>query len=69
MAAQVYRLSAGELQSPTVLLNGRPLALTALNRRPAMTPAAAPGGDVRLAPASIAFIVLPKAGNGSCRAD
>lgn len=66
LPAQVYRLSASELQSPTVLLNGKPLALTAQDRLPAIAPQAS-GGEVHLAPASIGFIVLPTAANRSCK--
>jgi hypothetical protein len=66
--ANVYALTSPELQSKTVLLNGRALALGANDTLPAMAPAALKGNRVTLAPTSIAFITLPKAKNPSCAA-
>ena len=65
--ADVYRLTAPELQSRSVLLNGRALALGPNDDLPAITPMRATG-RVSLAPTSIAFITLPRAGNPACRA-
>lgn len=65
--AQVYALTASELQTRTVLLSGKELKLDAGGRLPAMLPVAAKGGQVELAPHSISFIALPSAGNASCR--
>lgn len=64
--AEVYALTAPELQSRTVLLNGRALALGANDSLPALTPRRATD-SVSLAPTSIAFIALPNAGNRACR--
>jgi hypothetical protein len=65
--AEVYALTAPELQSRTVLLNGRPLGLGAGDTLPTMGPVRAGGSTVSLAPTSIAFIALPQAKNPSCR--
>lgn len=64
--ADLYALTSPELQSKTVLLNGRALAVTANDTLPAMTPARVKGSKITLAPTSIAFIALPKAKNGNC---
>lgn len=65
--AQLYSLTAPELQSRAVLLNGKPLALTKQDRLPAMSPVSVRGGHVMLAPKSDNFIVLPNARNPACR--
>ena len=67
-AAERYTLTADQLQSGTVKLNGRPLALTAEDAIPALTPARAPRGQLTLAPASITFLAIPAAANRACRA-
>ena len=67
-AAERYTLTADQLQSGTVKLNGRPLALTAEDTVPALTPARAARGRLTLAPASISFLAIPTAGNPACRA-
>lgn len=64
--AQRYTLDARELQSPTVRLNGKTLALTADDELPRLEPSAVPAGTVGLAPASITFLVIPKAANPAC---
>ena len=64
--AEIYALSSPELQSKTVLLNGKPLELDAGDKLPALTPTSVKAGNVTLAPTSISFIVLPKAKNASC---
>lgn len=66
--AQVYALTAPELQSKTVRLNGEPLALRPGDRMPRIAPVQLKAGPVALAPASINFIALPQAKNPSCRA-
>lgn len=65
--AQHYSLTAPELQSRTVLLNGRALSLTKRDRLPAMSPATVRGGRVTLPPKSDNFIVVPYARNAACR--
>jgi hypothetical protein len=66
-AAQRYTLSADELQSKTVKLNGNALAMLAGDRLPNLTPALAAKGTLSLAPASITFLAMPGAGNNACR--
>ena len=65
-AAQRYTLQAPNLQSKTVQLNGRTLALGSNNKLPAITAASTPAGDLTLQPASITFLALPAAGNHAC---
>jgi hypothetical protein len=67
VSAQRYTLTADELQSKTVKLNGKVLALTAGDQLPALTPAAAGKGPLSLAPASITFLAMPNAGAKACR--
>lgn len=62
---QVYALTAPELQSRTVLLNGQPLALDG-DKLPNISPKQLNGKRVTLAPTSISFITLPQAGNPNC---
>lgn len=66
-AAEVYALTAPELRGRTVLLNGRPLAIGADDRLPAMKPVRAKGRTIAIAPTSVAFIALPLANNSNCR--
>ena len=66
--AEVYRLSAPDLSSDTVQLNGAALAITPDGQLPALSPRRAPKGAVTLAPATITFIALPSAGNPACGA-
>lgn len=66
--AQVYALTAPELQGKTVLLNGHVLTVGANNRLPALLPATHRAGQVMVAPTSIAFIALPRARNPQCSA-
>jgi heparanase len=64
--ADLYALTASELQSKTVLLNGQPLALGADDTLPVLKPTRLKGKGVTLAPTSVNFIALPKAKNASC---
>ncbi|PJG55078.1 hypothetical protein CVM73_10900 [Bradyrhizobium forestalis] len=61
-----YTLHAARLQGTTVQLNGKALALSADGRLPRLEPRAIPAGAVRLAPASITFLMFPKAANPAC---
>ena len=65
--ADIYVLTASSLESTTVLLNGRPLAVGRDNRVPTFQPRRVQGPRVTVAPASIAFITTPQASNPSCR--
>lgn len=64
--AQLYALTAPELQGRSVLLNGRTLALTAQDRLPKIAPMVAQGAELTLDPLSNNFIVLPDAKNPRC---
>lgn len=64
--ADLYALTAPELQGKTVHLNGQPLALGLDNTLPSMTPVKVRSGNISLAPTSIAFIALPGARNRAC---
>lgn len=64
--AQIYSLTAADLQSRTVLLNGNALALQSDDRLPAMAPTRASASRIELAPTSSTFIALPNAHNPTC---
>ena len=64
--AQIYALTAPELQSRTVLLNGRPLTLGPGDAVPELLPAKVEGDRVALAAHSVNFITLPQARNPNC---
>jgi hypothetical protein len=65
--ADLYTLTAPELQSRTVHLNGEVLALGPDDTLPAITPRQVDGSRVTLAPTSISFITLPENGNNACQ--
>ena len=64
--AELYVLTAPELQSRTVLLNGKALELGEDDSLPTIAPQKITKDQVILAPYSINFIVLPHADNPSC---
>jgi hypothetical protein len=64
--AQIYALTAPELQSKTVLLNGRPLRLGPGDTVPELVPAKVNGDRVPLVGHSVNFITLPQARNSNC---
>ena len=64
-AGERYTLTAPELQSKTVQLNGSDLALTASGDLPALKGMSAGRGALELPPVSISFITV-QAGNGAC---
>ena len=64
--AEIYALTALDLTSKTVLLNGRPLALGSDDSLPAITPVKQNARRVTLAGHSVNFITLPNAGNRNC---
>lgn len=66
-AVELYALTAPELQSRTVLLNGQVLALDPKDELPTLTAKKLPRGRVTLAPTSINFIAMPKANNPACK--
>jgi len=67
-AAERYALTADELQSGAVKLNGKELALLPGDRLPVLKPAKAAKGAQTLAPASITFLAIPDARAKACRA-
>lgn len=67
-AAEHYTLSAAELQSAGVSLNGRPLLVGIDGEVPDLRGQRVAGtGKIELAPASITFLTIPTAGNPACR--
>lgn len=62
----LYALTAPELKSRTVLLNGKPLTLGPGDTIPATKPTRLKQNRVILAPTSVNFLTLPKAGNPAC---
>jgi heparanase len=67
IATERYTLSAQQLDSKHVLLNGTELNLGANDALPQLKSAAAAAGPITFAPATITFLALPKAGNNACR--
>lgn len=65
--ADLYALTAPELQSRTVLLNGKALELGEDDSLPTITPQKIKKNQVILAPTSINFIVFPNADNPNCK--
>jgi hypothetical protein len=66
-SAERYTLHATQLQGATVQLNGKTLALSGDDELPRLEPRAASAGTIRLAPATITFLVFPAAANPACR--
>jgi heparanase len=60
-----YTLSADDLQSGSVRLNGRPLNMAG-DRLPAMRGRRTSGRNVSIAPATITFLAMPGAANAAC---
>lgn len=65
-SAERYALHAARLQDTIVQLNDKTLALTADGRLPRLEAHATPAGAIRLAPATITFLVFPNAANPAC---
>jgi heparanase len=65
--ADRYTLSTEQIESPGVRLNGQELRLGSNDQLPDLKGSRIPSGPVELAPASITFLALAEAGNGSCR--
>lgn len=61
-----YTLDAPILQTNQVELNDTPLQLGADDSLPALRPAKYRGNTINLAPTSVNFLVLPRAGNPAC---
>jgi heparanase 1 len=67
LGSMLYVLSAPELLSRTISLNGATLDLTTDGSFPKLTGKSVPSGDLTLASETITFIALPKAKNADCR--
>ena len=67
LAGTRYTLSASELLSKTVLLNGTPLELTADGSLPKLAGKPVRSGELSLPPRTISFLALPNAKNSGCR--
>jgi hypothetical protein len=67
LPAQRYTFQAAHLQASSVQLNGRTLALRANDELPDLAASPVPASAIRLAPASITFLVIPDADNPACR--
>jgi heparanase len=65
--ADRYTLSAEQLESSAIQLNGQDLKLGGNDELPGLSGERVPAGAVELAPASISFLTMAGAGNGSCR--
>jgi hypothetical protein len=65
-ASERYTLHASHLQSKTVHLNGRTLALVVKDELPAIAASPTPAGVVTFAPATITFLAIPAAANRAC---
>ncbi|MCP3446653.1 hypothetical protein [Bradyrhizobium sp. CCGUVB14] len=66
LPSERYTLSSARLQSAGVQLNGSPLALMAGDRMPDIASLPTAAGTIRLAPATITFLVIPAAANPAC---
>jgi len=64
--AEIYSLTSNDLQSKTVLLNGKPLTLRPDDALPTLMPIKQDGKRIALAGHSVNFVTLPQAGNPSC---
>ncbi len=67
IGAERYTLTASTLLDSAVDLNGKRLELGPSDALPVIKGVAVQSGAMTLAPASISFLVFPKAGNASCK--
>jgi heparanase len=66
LASERYTITASELESRSVQLNGTTLALENDNL-PRLTGKATRSGQIRFGPTSITFLEITNAGNGNCQ--
>jgi heparanase len=66
-AAERYTLTAQKLKDTNVQLNGSELKLSSDDALPELKSVSLPAGKITFTPASITFLALPTANNGSCR--
>jgi heparanase len=67
IASERYTLSAADLTSKQIQLNGKDLKLGTDDALPALPGAKTQSGIVTFPPASITFLAMPAAGNASCQ--
>jgi heparanase len=67
LAGKLYTLSASELLSKTVLLNGKPLELNSDGSLPKLVGKPVAPGELSLSPRTISFLAMPDANNPGCR--
>jgi hypothetical protein len=67
IAAERYTLSAQQLDSPAVELNGRELRVRDDGSLPELKGVPAAAGRLTFAPASITYLAIPSASNAACR--
>jgi heparanase len=67
VASERYTLSASDLESKTIMLNGAAIALGRNDELPSLVGVSTPSGTVSLGPATITFFAMPRAGNPACR--
>ncbi|WP_141686414.1 hypothetical protein [Bradyrhizobium sp. LMTR 3] len=65
-ASERYTLSADQLQSASVKLNGTVLELGPNDELPPLAAVTSPPGSIEIAPATIAFVTVAGAGNPAC---
>ncbi|MBZ6079100.1 hypothetical protein [Microvirga puerhi] len=66
-AAEGYTLTAPQLESASLRLNGQKVKLGVQDELPDLQARRLSAGRVEIAPASITFLAVPEAGNPSCR--
>jgi hypothetical protein len=67
IASERYILHASDLQSKTVDLNGKTLALGDNDALPVIAATPTPAGVVTFEPTTLTFLAIPKAANRACR--
>jgi len=67
IASDRFTLHASDLESKTIELNGRPLALDENDALPAISPTPTAAGVLTFEPVTLSFLTMPKAKNRACR--
>lgn len=65
--SQRYTMTARQLATQTIQLNGKTLALSRDGELPQITGEATRAGRISFGPTTITFLTIPNANNGSCR--
>ncbi|MGA8163186.1 MAG: hypothetical protein WCB76_20425, partial [Acidobacteriaceae bacterium] len=66
-AADRYTLTASDLTSTTIQLNGTPLSANPDGSLPTLQAEHVKAGDLTVAPLSVTFLAIPQAHNPACR--